>query len=291
MLAQTLYTLAFAALSLLQLVSAGPIAPRFDFSPKPGIAYSPYTGTPGNSRCKTAQEITSDFAQIRANGQYGYVRLYNVDCDQVKIVLPLAQACGMKVMLGIWDVQTMDNSVNTLCDIVAGRWDVVHSVTVGNEFILSGQCTADQMIAYTNDARAKLRAKGCPSPVAAVNVFYEVIQNPNLCSGQDFIAVNAHAFFDGSVASGGAGAFLTNMRQQVKDKCGGKYTLITETGWPWQGQPNNLAVPSKEDQKKAIDSIRSDYGNDCVYFTAFDDPWKAPGSHGAEPFWGMLNVQ
>lgn len=172
-------------------------------------------------------EITNDFAQIRANGQYGYVRLYNVDCDQVTIVLPLAQACGMQVMLGIWDVQTMDTSVQALCDAVAGRWSAVHSVTVGNEFILSGKCTADQMVAYTIDARTKLRAKGCPSPVAGVNVFYEVLQNPNLCNGQDFMAVNAHAFFDGGVAAEGTGAFLTNMRKQVSDKCGGKFTLIT----------------------------------------------------------------
>ena len=244
MLSQTLYTLAFAALTFLQLVSASPISnlPKFlgvsiyrinqqclgpRGSTKPGIVYSPYTGTPGNSRCKTTQEMTSDIASISSQGKYGFIRLYNLDCSQVTVVLPLAQKCGMQVMLGIWDVQDMTTQVNLLSQYVGGNWDAVHSVMIGNEFILDGTCTASQMVSYTIDARTKLRAKGYTGPVATVNVFYQVMQDKSLCDSQDFIAVNCHPFFDGSVAAEDAGTWVENMRQQVSTACGGKYTLIT----------------------------------------------------------------
>lgn len=171
--------------------------------------------------------MTSDIASISSQGKYGFIRLYNLDCSQVTVVLPLAQKCGMQVMLGIWDVQDMTTQVNLLSQYVGGNWDAVHSVMIGNEFILDGTCTASQMVSYTIDARTKLRAKGYTGPVATVNVFYQVMQDKSLCDSQDFIAVNCHPFFDGSVAAEDAGTWVENMRQQVSTACGGKYTLIT----------------------------------------------------------------
>ena len=130
-------------------------------------------------------------------------------------------------MIGIFDLQDMDAQVNQIYTQLGGNWGAVHTITVGNEFILAGKCSPGQMTTYTTDARAKLRAKGYSGPVVSVNVAHEVIQNPSLCDGQDYIAVNCHAFFDGGVAAEGAGAFLKNMRQLVSQACGGKYTMIT----------------------------------------------------------------
>jgi len=272
-------------LIFLQLVSAGPIAHRS--SSLPGIVYSPYTGSNGNSRCKTAQEITSDITRIHSQGKYGYIRLYDRDCDQVKNVLPLAQKYGMQVMLGLWNLDDMATSVNLLCQDVGNNWGSVHSVTVGNEFVFGGKYTVAQMLAFTKDAKAKLKAKGYSGWVASVNIFYEVLDNPSLCD-QDFIPVNCHAFFDGGIAADGVGKFLKDMSQQVITKCPGKTVLITESGWPHQGTPNGKAVPSRQNQQTALASIARDYGSALVYFTAFDDTWKAPGANNAEQFWGII---
>lgn len=155
------------------------------------------------------------------------IRLYGLDCDQVKNALPYARKYGMQLMVGIYDVDQMDQQCNTLADIVQGNWNGIHTVSVGNEFVLEGKKTAQQMVDLTNDARTKLRAKGYKGPVVSVNVFYEVLQNPLLCQGQDYIAVNCHPFFDGKVLAKDAGAWVAQMRQQVSEKCGGKYVLIT----------------------------------------------------------------
>ncbi|KAF8436431.1 glycoside hydrolase superfamily [Terfezia claveryi] len=284
MLSKMVIALAFVAVTVLQLVSAGPIDTRS--LDKPGISYSPYTGTPGNTRCKTPAEVGNDIARLQA---YSLVRLYGLDCDQVKNVLPHTRKYGMQLMVGIYDVNNMDMQCNMLSSIVNGNWKGIHSVMIGNEFILEGKKTAQQMVDLTKDARAKLRAKGFKGPVASVNVFYEVLQNPLLCQEQDIIAVNCHPFFDGKVPAKNAGAWVANMRKQVSAKCGGKYVMITETGWPTKGSTNGQCAPSKENQLTAVNSISSTCADGVVLFNAFNDVWKSPGAFNAEQYWGILS--
>lgn len=277
-------TLAFVAVTLLQLVSAGPIDTRALSGP--GISYSPYAGVPGNTRCKTAAEVANDIARLKS---YRMIRVYGTDCDQVKNVLPQTRKYGMKLMVGIYNVDALPQEINKIADIVKGNWDGIHTVSIGNEFILAGKKTAQQMVDLTRDARGRLRSKGFKGAVVSVNVFYEVLQNPLLCQEQDYIAVNCHPFFDGKVRPENAGAFVAEMRKQVSAKCGGKSVLITETGWPTRGAANGQSVPSKDNQRKALQSIRSAVP-DVVFFTAFDDTWKNdnPSTFGAEKYWGIV---
>lgn len=241
MFSKVMIALALVAVTFLQLVSAGPIGKLLDASQvrnailttelldtrslsKPGVSYSPYAGTPGNTRCKSPEEIGKDIERLQ---DYSVVRVYGPDCNQIAVILPYIRKYSMQLMVGIYDVDNMDQECNKLSDTVKGNWNGIHSVTVGNEFILEGKKTAQQMVDLTKDARAKLRAKGFKGPVAAVNVFYEVLQNPLLCQDQDFIAVNCHPFFDGNVPAQNAGAWVAEMRKQVSAKCGGKYVLVT----------------------------------------------------------------
>ncbi|KAF8423782.1 glycoside hydrolase superfamily [Tirmania nivea] len=285
MFSKVIIALAFIAVTFLQLVSAGPIDTHS--LSKPGVSYSPYAGVPGNTRCKTAKEVGNDIARLR---DYSIVRLYGLDCDQVKNVLPHTRKYGMQLMVGIYDVNNLDQQCNMLSDIVKGNWNGIHTVSIGNEFILAGKKTPQQMVDLTKDAREKLRAKGFKGSVVSVNVFYEVLQNPVLCQEQDYIAINCHPFFDGKVLPENAGTFVADMRRQVSEKCGGKYVLITETGWPTQGAVNGQCVPSRENQAKALESIRSKC-SDAVFFTAFDDTWKNdnPTTFNAEQHWGILS--
>ena len=313
--------MAFAAMTVLQLVSAGPVRKSEDTLEfyrsianhpliaisQPGIVYSPYAGVPGNTRCKTRQEVENDLAKLKS---YPMIRLYGLDCDQVKNVLPILRKNKQQAIIGIFEVDRLDEQVNQLASIVKGDWSGIHTVSCGNELILSGKKNAQQVVALTRDCRAKLRAKGYKGAVVSVNIFYEVLQNPILCQEQDYIAVNAHPFFDGNVRAENAGAFVAEMRRQVSAKCGGKYTMITgkcilswvlyyicthqltteaETGWPSRGATNRQAVPSKDNQRKAIASIRSSC-TDAILFTAFDDTWKSdnPATLNAEKYWGIL---
>jgi exo-beta-1,3-glucanase (GH17 family) len=68
---------------------------------------------------------------------------------------------------------------------------------------------------------------GYTGPVVAVDTFIAIYNNPALCDASDYIAANAHAYFDGNVAASGAGAWVSQQAQKLSSICGGKDVLIT----------------------------------------------------------------
>ncbi|KAI3404477.1 MP65 [Candida oxycetoniae] len=250
-----------------------------------GITYSPYSDAGG---CKTSAQIAVEIALLAG---FDVIRLYGVDCDQVAQVLK-AKHSGQKIFAGIFDVGQISQGIQTIADAVAahGSWDDIHTISIGNELVNSGQCSPAQIKGYVDEARGALASTGYKGPVVSVDTFIAVINNPSLCQYSDYIAVNAHAFFDGHYTADQAGDWVLSQIQRVWTACGGsKNVLITETGWPSRGESNGAAVPSLKNQQSAISSIKSTCGNSAILFTAFNDLWKADGPFNAEKYWGFLS--
>lgn len=249
-----------------------------------GITYSPYSDAGG---CKSSSQIASEIAKLSG---FSVIRLYGVDCGQVEAVFA-AKASGQKIFAGIFDVANIESGISTIAAAVKahGSWADIHTVSIGNELVNNGQATTGQISSYVSAGRSALTAAGYSGPVVSVDTFIAVINNPSLCQISDYVAVNAHAFFDGGVGASGAGAWVEQQIQRVSSACGGKTVLITETGWPSQGETNGQAVPSESNQQTAISSIKSSCGDDAILFTAFNDLWKAPGPFSAEQYWGILS--
>lgn len=245
-----------------------------------GIVYSPYKV----GGCKTADEVKSDLAKLAG---YEIIRLYGVDCSQIENV-KAALAPGQKLFLGIFDVANLQNGLQSLISAIGKDWQLVHTISIGNELVNNGQATVDQISSYVSTAKPILSAAGYTGPVVSVDTFIAVINNPGLCHISDYIAVNAHPYFDGNIASDGAGQWVVEQIQRVWTACGGtKDVFVTESGWPHQGQSNGKANASPSDQSAAISGIKSHTGNDCILFTAFDDFWKDPGMYGIEQYFGI----
>jgi exo-beta-1,3-glucanase (GH17 family) len=68
---------------------------------------------------------------------------------------------------------------------------------------------------------------GYTGPVVAVDTFIAILNNPSLCDASDYIAANAHAYFDGGVSASGAGAWVAQQASKLSSLCGGKDVLIT----------------------------------------------------------------
>jgi exo-beta-1,3-glucanase (GH17 family) len=60
----------------------------------------------------------------------------------------------------------------------------------------------------------------------AVDTFIAILNNPTLCQAGDYVAANAHAFFDASISASGAGAWAAEQASKLKSLCG-KDVLIT----------------------------------------------------------------
>ncbi len=260
----------------------------------PGVTYSPYNS---DGTCKSAGQVLSDFQQL--SGMYGLIRVYGTDCDQVNSVMAAAGSINVQMMLGIFNLDDLDTQVSQLVQGVNnnGGWARVAAVSVGNELVNNGQATPAQVVGAVTSARQSLRAAGYQGPVVTVDTFVAVQKNPSLCDNSDFCAMNIHPFFDANTDASSAGDFVTrqvaNTRQVLANP--NQRIVVTESGWPWQGSANGAAVPGKDNQATAVDSIRSTYGSlnpsDLILFTAFNDLWKtaAPGTFYAEQYWGMVS--
>ncbi|KAI1469436.1 glycoside hydrolase superfamily [Daldinia caldariorum] len=254
-----------------------------------GVAYSPYKG---NGECKTADEVDADFALIAKD--YGVIRLYGVDCDQVATAYAAAKKYGNKLFLGIFDINAVEDGVSTMASGVQNDWDIVDTVSVGNELVNDGGATVDQVLSALSQTRSLLRTAGYEGPVVIVDTFVAVLAHPELCDQSDYCAVNVHPFFDPNTGADGAGSFVTstvsNIRSKLSDSS--KRIVVTETGWPWQGEANGAAVPGMDQQTTALSSIKSAYASNAsnvILFTAFNDMWKKAeaSTFMAEQFWGM----
>ncbi|KAK3985630.1 cell wall glucanase [Cladorrhinum sp. PSN332] len=276
-----------------------PLLPHknLDTNPLTGVTYSPYNG---DGTCRTASQVYADFQRL-APLSVDLVRIYGVDCDQVATVLPAAHSIGVKLFLGIFNLNDLEGQVWTLVSAVEDAspptvgWDIVDTISVGNELVNNGQATAQQVISALRAAREMLRSAGYLGPVVTVDTFLAVEREPGLCDAGDYCAVNVHPFFDSQTVAERAGEFVVRKVADVKEALADEWkkVVVTESGWPWQGMANGAAVPGRNEQRIALDSIKqawreSQWGG-LYLFTAFDDPWKVaePGTFYAEQFWGM----
>lgn len=253
-----------------------------------GIAYSPYRKQGG---CKSASEVAADIKLLLS---YDIIRLYATDCSGIPNVLA-AMGPSQQLFLGVVNIDQglILGDLGTISSAVQATsrgWSAVHTIAIGNELVNSGQQTPSAIISAVNYARSWLQsnASGYKGYVVSVDTLVAVLGNPSLCDASDYLAVNSHPFWDGGVQPGNSGPWLQQQIQALQSKCNnGKQILITETGWPTEGQSFQSCVPSVSNQVAAIKSIVQLLASQVLMFTTYNDYWKDPGPYGVEQHWGI----
>lgn len=254
-----------------------------------GVVYSPYKA---DGSCKSSSEVSTDFAQFASD--YGYIRTYGTDCDQVATVLAACKTYGIKLFAGIYDLSTLSDEIDLISSAANGDWSSFYAISVGNELVNSGVADSATVVAAISTARSLLSAAGYTGKVVTVDTLVAMRNFPELCNASDFCACNSHPFFDGGVEASGSGDFLKTQIQTLADVVdSGKSIVVSETGWPWQGETNGDAVPSKENQASAIASIKASFSDNpegVILFTPYNDYWKTndASQFNAEQYWGFL---
>ncbi|SCU90847.1 LADA_0F06722g1_1 [Lachancea dasiensis] len=247
-----------------------------------GITYSPYQKS---GQCKTLEMVRSDLERLRG---FSIIRIYATDCD-ILMNLKKCLSTSQKVMVGIWDLGKVSQGVSDISTTFNGDFARVHSVSVGNELVNSGQASAEDVQAAVSKARVQLREIGYQGPVVSVDTLVAVTANPALCGVSDFLAVNSHPYWDGNVEPSNCGAWLQNQIANLQAKCGSqKPILITESGWPNAGDTNGKCQPSQENMQRCIRSINHVVGPQVLLFSTFNDYWKDPGPKNVEQRWGIF---
>lgn len=190
--------------------------------------------------------------------------------------------------------QHVDDVVSALSSAVnqynGGNWDIISLVSVENERVNAKAMTASDAQSTIEQARSAFRQAGYNGPVGAVETVPAIVDNPGVCASSDLVMVNIHAWFDTNTKAEDAGNFVKGQVAQVQEACGNKQVVVTESGWPHQGDSHDLAVASPDAQKAAISSIRAAFSSDLFLFNAFDSLWKSDdaSTFNAEKYWGIL---
>ncbi len=254
-----------------------------------GLCFSAYLDGEGPEK-KT--QLTE--AQIRARMEIvrphtRWVRTFSCT-DGNEMAPPIAREMGLKTLVGCWvgdDPETNRRELDGLLRVArAGHADVV---AVGNEVLLRGDQTEEELVATLR--RVKEALPGIP--VGYVDAYYLFCEHPRLVEACDLLLVNCYPFWERCPLDRSIG-YMQEMLARVGRAAGGKKVVITETGWPSDGEPVGDAVPSVEGALLyALNTFEwcARDGIDVFYFSAFDEEWKAGPEGGCGPHWGFWDTK
>lgn len=189
-------------------------------------------------------------------------------------------------MVGVWlDDDLEQNEVEIANAIEVAKAGHANILAVGNEVLLRGDLTEDQLLDYMS--RVKQGAPGID--VGYVDAYFEFVDHPRVTAACDVILANCYPFWEGCSAEH-ALLYMKDMYRRVQNVADGKKVIISETGWPNVGTATQGAVPSLENAiKYFVDAYQwaEQDGVEIFYFSSFDETWKVGAEGDVGAFWGL----
>ncbi|MEL6865059.1 MAG: T9SS type A sorting domain-containing protein [Bacteroidota bacterium] len=200
----------------------------------------------------------------------------------------LAKAMGFKtVIVGAWlDRDTMTNNTEIEGAIKLARAGVADRLVIGSEVRLRNELTVDALIDYIEYVKQEVPT----IPVTTADVYGTFLASPEILEAVDFAFVNIYPFWEGVDIKCALYRFH-NAYLSIKELAGAKEIIISETGWPSDGNTVGKAIPSLENLRYYLRHIRAWSEHHKVrvyYFAAFDEPWKFNFINPQEAFWGLI---
>ncbi|QJP34590.1 MFS transporter [Nonlabens sp. Ci31] len=248
-----------------------------------GICFSPYREGQDVRDTLTGTQIDERMAIIAPYTKW--IRSFSTTKGNELIPLS-ARSKGIKTMVGAWisgDKVQNDLEIQNL--IEQAKKGMVDIAVVGNEVLLREELTLDELLHYVR----KVKTAVPDIQVGYVDAYYQFVENPQLVEECDVILANCYPFWEGCDIDN-ATAYLNEMHNIVCSVANDKLVMVTETGWPNQGNDNQDASPSKINAMKYFVNVTNwakDKGVETFYFSSFDESWKIrqEGEVGAR--WGL----
>ena len=250
-----------------------------------GLSYSPYVEGQGPGTQIGAEQIAERLAFI--SPYTNNIRTFS--CSEGNELIPaIAKEAGLGTMVGVWlDDNREQNEIemaNAIEIAKAGHADILG---VGNEVLLRGDLTEDEILDYIR--RAKEGAPGVP--VGYVDAYFEFNDHPRIADACDVILANCYPFWEGCPAEH-ALLYMKEMYRRAQHAAKGKPVIISETGWPNIGTAEGGAVPSEVNAiKYFIDTYRwaEEEGIEIYWFSSFDEAWKVDKEGDVGAYWGLFD--
>lgn len=248
-----------------------------------GMCFSPYVEGQDITDVLIESEVRQRIEVIAQHTKW--VRTFS--CTQGHEMIPaIAKEKKIKTAVGAWiskDKERNEKEINSL--VALAKKGLVDIAVVGNEVLLRNELSAGEISNYLKRVREQL----APLPVAYVDAYFHIIENPELIQQSDMVMINCYPFWEGS----GIDKALDNLRKMyelTKKNSSGKKIIISETGWPSMGDNVNDAVPSVANGRKYFLQTQEWAQKEMIdifYFSSFDEPWKVKDEGVAGARWGI----
>ncbi|MCW5685864.1 MAG: beta-(1-6) glucans synthase, partial [Pseudolabrys sp.] len=236
----------------------------------------------------SAAQIDEDLARLAKISRC--VRTYSTDFGLDQIA-GLAGKHGLKVIQGLWLSSNRDKNrdqIETAVALANRHRDVIEAVVVGNEVLLRGELSADDVAAAMREVKSRVSV-----PITYADVWEFWLRNRQLADIADFVTIHILPYWeDDPIAAEHAAAHVDSIRARVAKDFPGKEILIGEVGWPSAGRMREGALPSPSNQARVIQDVLAIAKRDNIkvnVIEAFDQPWKRALEGTVGGHWGLFD--
>jgi len=248
-----------------------------------GIGFSPYIEGQKPGEIITEDQIRRRMEIIRPYTQW--VRSFS--CTEGNELIPkIAKEYGIKTLVGAWlgnDDKINQQEVENLIRI--SKEGYVDIAAVGNEVMLRGDLTEDELISFINRVKQAIP----DIPVGYVDAYFEFDVKPRITAACDVVLANCYPYWEGCHIDYSL-LYMKEMYNRAIRAANGKPVIISETGWPSQGTNFAAAVPSDENFIKYFINTQKwsvEDNIDIFYFSSFDESWKVGAEGDVGAYWGL----
>jgi len=198
----------------------------------------------------------------------------------------VAKEMGIKTLVGAWLGNDLDKNEKELEALIKlAKEGLVDIAAVGNEVMYRKDLSEEELIAYIR----RFKDEVPEVPVGYVDAYYEFSARPKITAACDVILANCYPFWE-SCPFDSSLSYLKEMFRKAKEAAGGKRVIVSETGWPSQGESLDGAVPSMENSLDYFVNTQlwaMDENIECFYFSSFDENWKKSSEGEVGAYWGI----
>jgi len=252
-----------------------------------GVCFSPYLEGQGPGVQISAEQIENRLDLIKTN--LNWVRSFS--CTEGNELIPqIASEKGLKTMVGVWlddDLENNEKELNSAIQIAQNGH--ANILAVGNEVLLRGDLSEEQLIEYIQRAKNALSNVD----VGYVDAYFKFEDYPRVTEACDVILANCYPFWEGCPANY-ALLYMKDMYRRAVKAAKGKQVIISETGWPNQGSAERGALPSYENAAKYFIETylwAAEENVDIFYFSSFDETWKVADEGDVGANWGLWDKE
>jgi len=248
-----------------------------------GIGFSPYKEGQKPGDIITENQIRQRMEVIKPYTKW--IRSFSCT-DGNELIPKIAHEYGIKTLVGAWLGKDDEINKKEIANLIKiAKEGYVDMAAVGNEVMYRGDLTENELLTYMQEVKAAIP----DIPVGYVDAYYEFELRPKITEACDVVFANCYPYWEGCSLEYSL-LYMKDMYNRASKAAKGKKVIISETGWPNQGQVYHGSVPSFENAIKYYINAQQWSEEDDIemfYFSSFDESWKTGAEGDVGAFWGL----